>query len=54
VSSVSRGLDGIAVTFDEPTLVASAGLLLVATAAARLSIEKLVNDGSVHRTVFRA
>lgn len=44
MSSVSRGLDRIRVTFDEPNLVANAGLLLVATVAARLSLEKLVND----------
>jgi Transposase DDE domain group 1 len=31
------------VTFDEPTLVANAGLVLVATLAARLGIEQLVN-----------
>jgi hypothetical protein len=43
VSSVSRGLDRIQVTFDEPNLVANAGLLLVATLAARLRIEELVN-----------
>jgi Transposase DDE domain group 1 len=44
VSSVSRGLDRIRVTFDEPTLVANAGLLLLATLAARLGVERLVND----------
>jgi Transposase DDE domain group 1 len=44
VSSVSRGLDRIRVTFDEPTLVANAGLLLIATLAARLGVERLVND----------
>jgi len=43
VSSVSRGLDRITVSFDEPHLVANAGLLLVATLAARLGIERLVN-----------
>jgi hypothetical protein len=32
------------VTFDEPTLVANAGLLIVATLAARLGIEQLVNE----------
>ena len=41
---VSRRLDRIRVTFDEPSLVANAGLLLVATLAERLSIEQLVND----------
>jgi hypothetical protein len=44
VALVSRRLDRIRVTFDEPSLVANAGLLLVATLAERLSIEQLVND----------
>ncbi|HEY5320149.1 MAG TPA: hypothetical protein VIJ76_04650, partial [Galbitalea sp.] len=44
---VSRRLDRIRVTFDEPSLVANAGLLLIATLAERLSIEKLMND-TVH------
>jgi hypothetical protein len=43
VSSVSRGLDRIRVTFDEPNLVANAGLVLVATVVARLGLESLVN-----------
>lgn len=43
MSSVSRGLDRMRVTFDEPGLVANAGLVLVATLAARLGIEGLVN-----------
>ena len=30
---VSRGIDRVAVTFDEPNLVANAGLVLVATLA---------------------
>jgi hypothetical protein len=44
VSSVSRGIDRIEVTFDEPNLVANAGLLLVATLVARLGLEALVNS----------
>ena len=40
---VSRGIDRIAVTFDEEHLVANAGLLLVATLARRLGIGALVN-----------
>ena len=44
MASVSRGLDRMRVTFDEPSLVAHAGLLLVATLASRLQLEKLVND----------
>jgi hypothetical protein len=44
VSSVSRGIDRIEVTFDEPNLVANAGLLLVATLVVRLRLESLIND----------
>ena len=40
---VSRGIDRIAVTFDEPGLVANAGLLLVATLVKRLDLEALVD-----------
>lgn len=40
-------LNRIAVTFDDPSLVANAGLLLVATLAERLGLEELV-DTSVH------
>lgn len=43
MSLVSRRLDRIGVTFDEPSLVANAGLVLVATLAARLGIEQLLN-----------
>jgi hypothetical protein len=44
VSSVSRGIDRIEVTFDDPHLVANAGLLLVATLVVRLRLEALIND----------
>jgi Transposase DDE domain group 1 len=44
VTSVSRGIDRIEVTFDEPNLVANAGLLLVATLVGRLGLERLIND----------
>jgi hypothetical protein len=44
VTSVSRGIDRIEVTFDEPNLVANAGLLLVATLVIRLRLERLIND----------
>ena len=44
MKSVSRGLDRICVTFDEPNLVANAGLLLVATLVRRLCLEKLINE----------
>ena len=43
MSSVSRRIDRIGVTFDEPNLVANAGLLLVATLVARLDLERLIN-----------
>jgi hypothetical protein len=43
VNSVSRGIDRIEVTFDEPNLVANAGLLLVATLVGRLGLEALIN-----------
>jgi hypothetical protein len=36
-------LDRLAVTFDDPNLVANAGLLLVGTLVARLGLERLVN-----------
>jgi len=44
VSSVSRGIDRIEVTFDEPNLVANAGLLLVATLVVRFRLERLINE----------
>src|ERR1019366_305014 len=47
VNAVSRGIDRIEVTFDEPNLVANAGLLLVATVAVRLGLERLIN-ATVH------
>ncbi len=45
--SVSRGIDRIDVTFDDPNLVANAGLILVATLSARLGLEALINQ-TVH------
>ena len=44
MSPVSRGIDRIAVTFDEPTLVADAGLIVPATLMVRLGLEALVNQ----------
>jgi hypothetical protein len=44
VSRVSRGLDRVEVSFDDPNLVANAGLLLVSTLAARLGLEALINS----------
>src|SRR3990170_1264296 len=43
VSRVSHAIDRVRVSFDEPNLVANAGLLLVATVALRLELERLVN-----------
>ena len=43
MSRVSRGIDRIDVTFDDPNLVANAGLLLVATVVVRLRLEELIN-----------
>jgi hypothetical protein len=43
VKAVSRGIDRIAVTFDDPNLVANAGLLLVATLVRKLGLEDLCN-----------
>jgi hypothetical protein len=44
VSSSSRSIDRLSVTFDDPSLVANAGLLLPLTLALRLGLESLVND----------
>jgi hypothetical protein len=43
VTRVSHPIDRVEVTFDEPNLVANAGLVLVGTLAVRLELEKLVN-----------
>ena len=43
MSPSSRGIDRIAVTFDEPGLVGNAGLLLVATLVKRLGLESLID-----------
>jgi hypothetical protein len=44
VKRVSRSIDRIEVTFDDPNLVANAGLLLVGTLVMRLELEWLVNS----------
>jgi DDE family transposase len=44
VSSSSRTIDRFAVTFDDPTLVADAGLILPVTLMVRLGLEALVNQ----------
>jgi hypothetical protein len=43
VVRVSRGLDRVEVVFDDPNLVANAGLILVSTLALRLDLEALIN-----------
>jgi hypothetical protein len=43
VTGVSHGIDRIDATFDEPNLVANAGLLLVATLTQRLGLETLID-----------
>jgi hypothetical protein len=44
VSSSSRGIDRVGVTFDEGTLVADAGLIVPATLMVHLGLESLVNQ----------
>ncbi len=44
MSRVWRRLDRIVVNFDDPNLVANAGLLLVATLADSLDLEALVHE----------
>jgi hypothetical protein len=44
VTALSRGIDRFDVSFDEPTLVADAGLIVPATLMVRLGLEKLVNE----------
>ena len=49
VKPVSRGIDRVKVVFDEPGLVADAGVILVATLVSRLGLEALV-DATVRFT----
>jgi hypothetical protein len=44
VTRVSHGIDRIDATFDDPNLVANAGLLLVATLTQRLGLETLIDS----------
>lgn len=44
MSGVSRGIDRIEATFDDPSLVANAGLIVPATLMVRLGLEALVNE----------
>ena len=44
MSSVSRSLDRVEVTFDDPSLVADAGLIVPATLMQRLGLESLINE----------
>jgi Transposase DDE domain group 1 len=43
VSRVSRGIERFEATFDDPTLVANAGLVVPATLMARLGLEQLID-----------
>ena len=43
MTRVSHGIDRIEATFDDPSLVANAGLLLVATLSERLDLEALID-----------
>jgi hypothetical protein len=43
VRGVSRGIDRIEVVFDDPNLVANAGLLVPAALMVQLGLEALVN-----------
>ena len=45
--TVNHGIDRVQVTFDDESLVADAGLLLVATVAARLGLEALIVSGNL-------
>lgn len=44
MKSVSRGLDRVEVIFDDPSLVADAGLVVPATLMVRLGLETLINE----------
>jgi hypothetical protein len=44
VNAVSRGIDRVGVTFDDPSLVADAGLIVPATLMVRLGLEALVDQ----------
>jgi hypothetical protein len=44
VSRVSHGIERVGVSFDDPNLVANAGLILVGTLVLRLGLERLVNS----------
>ena len=43
MARVSRGLDRVGVVFDDPNLIANAGLILVSTLVTRLDLEALIN-----------
>ncbi len=44
MTRVSHGIDRIDATFDDPNLVANAGLLVVATLSARLGMEAVIDS----------
>ncbi len=43
MARVLHGIDRVRVSFDDPNLVANAGLLLVGTLVVRLELERVVN-----------
>ena len=44
MTTVSQNIDRTDVVFDEPGLVANAGLMMVATLVARLGLERLIDE----------
>ena len=44
MTRVSHAIGRVGVSFDDPNLVANAGLLLTATVAERLGLEDLIDD----------
>ena len=42
--TVNHGIDRVRATFDDESLVAGAGLVLVATVVSRLGLEALINE----------
>ena len=44
VKPLSRGIDRIAVIFDDPNLVANSGLVLIASLVKKLQLEELIES----------
>ena len=51
MTRVSQRLDRIDASFDDPNLVANAGLLLVATLSQRLDLEAMIDANIVRRVL---